>query len=96
MFLTGQPGVDAAGKATEDLFERVARRNGPLPDYHPQMLLQLLLWGTFKLHRSHLYSDSTPGREIWPCQGYYHETCFRAEVPDKGRVGYLRDVPDAH
>jgi hypothetical protein len=50
MFLTGRPGLDAAGKPKEDLLERVARRNGPLPDYHPQMLLQLLLWGTFELH----------------------------------------------
>lgn len=29
------------------LFERVVRVNGPLPDYHPQMLLQCLLWGTW-------------------------------------------------
>lgn len=29
----------------ESLFQHVARSNGPLQDYHPQMLLQLLLWG---------------------------------------------------
>lgn len=29
----------------EGLFEYVARHNGPLEDYHPQMLLQCLLWG---------------------------------------------------
>ena len=29
------------------LFERVARQNGPLEDYHPQNLLQCLLWGVF-------------------------------------------------
>ena len=32
---------------TEGLFEHVARLNGPLADYHPQMLLQCLLWGKF-------------------------------------------------
>ncbi len=31
------------------LFERVARQNGPLPDYHPQNLLQCLLWGMMNL-----------------------------------------------
>ncbi|KAI9513046.1 RAVE protein 1 C terminal-domain-containing protein [Russula earlei] len=30
--------------AEEGLFEYVARLNGPLADYHPQMLLQCLLW----------------------------------------------------
>lgn len=29
----------------DELFERVAWLNGPLPDYHPQMVLQCLLWG---------------------------------------------------
>lgn len=32
--------------ATTGLFEDVTRLNGPLPDYHPQMILQCLLWGT--------------------------------------------------
>lgn len=31
----------------EGLFEYVARLNGPLADYHPQMLLQCLLWGKY-------------------------------------------------
>lgn len=34
-------------KDNESLFEYVARQNGPLDDYHPQMLLQCLLWGKF-------------------------------------------------
>lgn len=29
----------------ETLFEHVAHLNGPLEDYHPQMILQCLLWG---------------------------------------------------
>ncbi|KLO15044.1 hypothetical protein SCHPADRAFT_871712 [Schizopora paradoxa] len=37
----------AAGQA--GLFEEVARLNGPLPDYHPQMILQCLLWGKTEL-----------------------------------------------
>lgn len=83
MFLTGRPGVDAAGKPKEDLFRRVVRRNGPLPDCHPQMLLQLLLWGTFKLHPPLLCSDFTSGREIRTRKGYYHEARIGAEVPDE-------------
>ncbi|KAF8634403.1 hypothetical protein AX15_000855 [Amanita polypyramis BW_CC] len=34
---------------SESLFEFVARQNGPLEDYHPQMLLQCLLWGKTEL-----------------------------------------------
>lgn len=29
----------------QGLFEYVARENGPLEQFHPQMLLQCLLWG---------------------------------------------------
>lgn len=35
----------ASASNREGLFEHVARHNGPLEDYHPQMLLQCLLWG---------------------------------------------------
>ena len=44
---------DERGSTKESLFEYVARQNGPLTDYHPQMVLQCLLWGepfNFKRH----------------------------------------------
>jgi hypothetical protein len=37
-------------RRSESLFEHVARHNGPLDDYHPQMLLQCLLWGTVRFN----------------------------------------------
>jgi hypothetical protein len=44
--IQAKPGFSFRDNApSKDLFETVARRNGPLPDYHPQMLLQCLLWG---------------------------------------------------
>jgi hypothetical protein len=46
MFLHCQPRL-SHGKHAESLFEYVARQNGPLEDYHPQMLLQCLLWGNY-------------------------------------------------
>ena len=46
MFMYGQKTPSAPGETEpESLFEHVARLNGPLDDYHPQMLLQCLLWG---------------------------------------------------
>ena len=55
MFLYGQPkrqpripsieDVDARPTEQGGLFEYVARENGPLEQFHPQMLLQCLLWG---------------------------------------------------
>ncbi|KAG6836376.1 hypothetical protein H0H93_008676 [Arthromyces matolae] len=38
-----------AASADETLFEYAARHNGPLVDYHPQMILQCLLWGKVEL-----------------------------------------------
>ena len=54
MYLYGQrlTSSNAGVRSTysdESLFKTVARQNGPLPDYHPQMLLQCLLWGKFVL-----------------------------------------------
>jgi hypothetical protein len=43
MFLFSEP--PQPEPESESLFEFVARQNGPLEDYHPQMLLQCLLWG---------------------------------------------------
>jgi len=45
MYLFSEPPSDQ--RATESLLEYVARQNGPLDDYHPQMLLQCLIWGQF-------------------------------------------------
>lgn len=51
----GEKPVDEADEP-ESLFEHVARLNGPLEEYHPQMLLQCLLWGgstvSFAYHAS--------------------------------------------
>ncbi|KAH9984643.1 WD repeat-containing protein [Russula compacta] len=44
MCLYGLPLQPESEDAEEGLFEYVARLNGPLADYHPQMLLQCLLW----------------------------------------------------
>ena len=54
MFLHGQPNSQSKIPLTgnvdpnpteQGLFEYVARGNGPLEQFHPQMLLQCLLWG---------------------------------------------------
>ncbi|KAI0963718.1 hypothetical protein AcW1_000718 [Taiwanofungus camphoratus] len=47
MCLYGQPDPGSNSNAMEEqesLFEHVARHNGPLDEYHPQMILQCLLW----------------------------------------------------
>ena len=49
MCLYGLPRQLETEGTEEGLFEYVARLNGPLPDYHPQMLLQCLLWGRLSL-----------------------------------------------
>ncbi|CAA7258624.1 unnamed protein product [Cyclocybe aegerita] len=51
MYLYSEPPPNRSevGKTNESLFEYVARQNGPLDDYHPQMLLQCLMWDKIEL-----------------------------------------------
>ena len=46
MLLYGHKKPEKGAAVEPGLFETVARYNGPLDDYHPQMILQCLLWGT--------------------------------------------------
>lgn len=57
-----QPASSASAKTKESLFEHVARSNGPLEDYNPQMLLQLLLWGQWKHLQLTAKLTSYPGK----------------------------------
>lgn len=44
MSLYGEQPSEGNNEESETLFEHVARHNGPLEDYNPQMILQCLLW----------------------------------------------------
>ncbi|ESK98022.1 wd repeat protein [Moniliophthora roreri MCA 2997] len=68
-------GSHDAGKdqPAESLFDYVASQNGPLQDYHPQMLLQCLLWDKVELVKDiivnlskNLESNSTSSWKLWP------------------------------
>ncbi|KAI0068306.1 WD repeat-containing protein [Artomyces pyxidatus] len=66
MCLFGQPRPTETEEPPEGLFEHVARLNGPLVDYHPQMILQCLLWGKLELVKEiivNLFKDLTRLRE---------------------------------
>ncbi|KAH8099423.1 WD repeat-containing protein [Cristinia sonorae] len=49
MLLYGYKKPSSGEPETPNLFESVARYNGPLDDYHPQMILQCLLWEKVEL-----------------------------------------------
>ncbi|KAF8913010.1 RAVE protein 1 C terminal-domain-containing protein [Gymnopilus junonius] len=44
----------------ETLFELVARLNGPLDDYHPQMLLQCLIWDKIEIVKETIINKRVP------------------------------------
>lgn len=48
LFVYGQS-LEKDSQQDASLFQEVARQNGPLPDWHPQMILQCLLWGKVEL-----------------------------------------------
>ncbi|KAF9566167.1 hypothetical protein CPC08DRAFT_733774 [Agrocybe pediades] len=49
MYLYSESPQVSEDSASETLLEYVARQNGPLNDYHPQMLLQCLIWDKVEL-----------------------------------------------
>ncbi|KAG6818061.1 hypothetical protein H0H87_009216 [Tephrocybe sp. NHM501043] len=55
VFLYGPPSSDSD---EETLFEYAARHNGPLDDYHPQMILQCLLWEKVELVKEIIFNLS--------------------------------------
>jgi hypothetical protein len=70
MFLYAQsnslPSTATGEPRSGGLFKYAARHNGPLVDYHPQMLLQCLLWGTYEeMHiRNRELTDGLTGWDI--------------------------------
>ncbi|KAI6119823.1 RAVE protein 1 C terminal-domain-containing protein [Pisolithus croceorrhizus] len=77
MFLFSQTSSFARDTSCS-LFESVARSNGPLDDYHPQMLLQCLLWGKLSLVKRIIVkmaqSSQTSNEFHWqplPIEEYY-------------------------
>jgi RAVE protein 1 C terminal len=60
MHIFGSPRPTPGSRTrSESLFEYAARHNGALQEYHPQMLLQCLLWGA-------VLSTSNSHECVWP------------------------------
>jgi hypothetical protein len=109
MFLYGQTQSYGPGSTNESLFVHVARINGPLPDYHPQMLLQCLLWGahfSLTLTMSIIHPSC---REDIISQTNYHlpwaghkrrenlllaAVCCR-RLPARGRITFCESIPSS-
>ncbi|KAG1784113.1 RAVE protein 1 C terminal-domain-containing protein [Suillus placidus] len=81
LFLFGQTALQ---KDQEPLFQYIARHNGPLEDYHPQMLLQCLLWGKVELVKQIIVALSLVVKAIYedPTQDF-HWNAFPVEQPDE-------------
>jgi len=57
MYLYSEPQPVVGKEQQETLMEYVSKKSGPLEDYHPQMLLQCLLWGKPLLFESSCLTD---------------------------------------
>ncbi|KAJ6509386.1 RAVE protein 1 C terminal-domain-containing protein, partial [Mycena vitilis] len=104
MFLFGQQRPSAVDDSPrESLFEHVARQNGPLEDYHPQMLLQCLLWEKVELVKEIIVNlardigDSKP-RVHWksmPIESFLRkDTDLRSNSGHKKRYTLLFNGPE--
>ncbi|KAJ3750593.1 RAVE protein 1 C terminal-domain-containing protein [Lentinula detonsa] len=107
MLLYGPPkpsGTEST-ESEESLFEYVARQNGPLPDYHPQMLLQCLLWEKVELVKEIIINlardlDNIHSRKSWasvPVERFFtkikNQTSFFQKNIHKKRYTMLFDGP---
>ncbi|KAG1730794.1 RAVE protein 1 C terminal-domain-containing protein [Suillus occidentalis] len=83
LFLFGQTALQ---KDQEPLFQHIARHNGPLEDYHPQMLLQCLLWGKVELVKQIVVALSLAVKAIYedPTQDF-HWNAFPVEQYLRGQ-----------
>ncbi|CCM05189.1 uncharacterized protein FIBRA_07398 [Fibroporia radiculosa] len=106
MLLFGQ-----AARATKDiqheesLFEHVARYNGPLDNYHPQMILQCLLWEKVGLVKKIIINlakhvESKEGDISWeniPAEEFYQKDEMSRSVHStrKPQHSMLFSVPEA-
>ncbi|KAI0652289.1 WD repeat-containing protein [Trametes meyenii] len=89
----------------ESLFEHVARRNGPLDDYHPQMILQCLLWEKIELVKNiivNLARNIESGRDIhqWenlPIENYLQkdEEAKAITATHRPKYSLLFDIPES-
>ncbi|KAH6916877.1 WD repeat-containing protein [Coprinopsis sp. MPI-PUGE-AT-0042] len=80
MYLYSDPLPDKSSQdQQEGLFEQVARLNGPLEDFHPQMLLQCLLWEKVEVAKE-IINDLTRDIERHDRLGYIdHWTALPTE-----------------
>ncbi|GBE78251.1 hypothetical protein SCP_0111340 [Sparassis crispa] len=104
MALFGQPQPVLESSASEEsLFEHVARYNGPLEDYHPQMVLQCLLWEKVELVKKiivNLARNLESGKDVeeWRCvpfeEFFQKDEMARAESVHKQQYSLLFSVPE--
>ncbi|TFK56949.1 hypothetical protein OE88DRAFT_1743465 [Heliocybe sulcata] len=106
MLVYGQPQYnDRQDDAAESLFQYVARLNGPLVEYHPQMLLQCLLWGKLELVKDIIVNlarflrqggeDIRPNFHNYkglPLEAFLHED--HSEHVKKTQYSSLFEMPD--
>ncbi|KAF8973548.1 WD repeat-containing protein [Flammula alnicola] len=86
------PDPDPKEKPAETLIEYVARQNGPLDDYHPQMLLQCLLWDKVELVKEIIVNlartllDDTAEPDYTKLEHLPVERFLQKDLPMQGRV----------
>ncbi|KAH7912596.1 RAVE protein 1 C terminal-domain-containing protein [Hygrophoropsis aurantiaca] len=94
------------GGTSESLFGYAALHNGPLPDYHPQMLLQCLLWDKTDLVKEIILQLCKSYRNVieggqnevhWqpiPLEHYLrHGLSTRSKFPQPRRYNFLFNSP---